>query len=207
MGGPKPLSSPGPIRHRPRMTPSLTDTLCTRCGLCCDGSLFADVELVGQREVTRLEILGLDIEDDGGKNALLLQPCAVLRRRRCGIYAHRPTCCRTFECRLLQDVRRGEVSVARAAERIADVVERIRHVEGLLAQLGRRATRLPLKERCAEALAGEPGRTQQHKRARAKLEAAMITVEELIRKRFLGGEGRAAGGADRRGPSSSRPSP
>ena len=40
------------------MTASLTDTLCTKCGLCCDGTLFADVELSSSAEVTGLEILG-----------------------------------------------------------------------------------------------------------------------------------------------------
>ena len=64
------------------MTPSLTDTLCTRCGLCCDGSLFADVELASRREATGLEVLGLDIEDDGANTALLLQPCRALVGRR-----------------------------------------------------------------------------------------------------------------------------
>ena len=46
------------------MKPSLTDTLCTRCGLCCDGSLFADVELASRDEASALEVMGLDIEDD-----------------------------------------------------------------------------------------------------------------------------------------------
>ena len=43
------------------MSPLLTDTLCTNCGLCCDGTLFADVELVGQAEIARLrsELEGL----------------------------------------------------------------------------------------------------------------------------------------------------
>jgi hypothetical protein len=41
------------------MKPSLTDTLCTRCGLCCDGSLFADVELASGGEASALEVMGL----------------------------------------------------------------------------------------------------------------------------------------------------
>ena len=46
---------------------SLTDTLCTRCGLCCDGSSFADVELAGPAESAGLEVMGLEIaEDDAG---------------------------------------------------------------------------------------------------------------------------------------------
>ena len=131
------------------MTPSLTDTLCTRCGLCCDGSLFADVELASRREATGLEILGLDVEYDDGdaKMGLLSQPCRALVGRRCAIYAHRPACCRSFECRLLQDVRAGAVSVERAGEHVADALGRIQCARALLAELGQRDEHLPLAER------------------------------------------------------------
>ena len=96
------------------MEASLTDTLCTRCGLCCDGSLFADVELAGRAESTRMEVLGLLVEEHDGESELLQLPCAALCGTRCGVYAHRPKVCRTFECRLLQDTRRGVVEVKRA---------------------------------------------------------------------------------------------
>jgi uncharacterized protein len=89
--------------------------LCTRCGLCCNGSFFADVELSGTRESAPLEALGLEIEDDN----LLIQPCGALKGTRCSIYAHRPKCCRTFECLLLQRVRAGEVSIPVALRKIA----------------------------------------------------------------------------------------
>ena len=83
------------------MKPSLTDTLCTRCGLCCDGSLFADVELAGTDEASALEVMGREIEEDDDDRGLLLQPCAALKGKRCSLYPHRPDCCRAFECRLL----------------------------------------------------------------------------------------------------------
>ena len=173
-----------------RVEPSLTDTLCTRCGLCCDGSLFAEVELSGPAEATGLEILGLEIEDGDATHPLLQQPCTALQGRLCGIYPHRPECCRTFECRLLQGVRRGAVSIERAGEHIAEAHQRIARVTGLLAQLGRRDPRLPLKERCAEALAREPSANPALNRQRAELEAAMAAVERWIRRRFMGGTAR-----------------
>ena len=37
--------------------------LCTRCGLCCDGSLFADVELRDEGESVAVEAMGLEVED------------------------------------------------------------------------------------------------------------------------------------------------
>ena len=167
------------------MNPSLTDTLCTRCGLCCDGSLFADVEL-GQAEARRLEIMGLEVDDNESGAGLLSQPCAALQGRRCGIYAHRPNCCRTFECQLLQDAQRGAVTVEKATELIAEALKRIQRVRDLLAEWGAGDVRLPLKERCAEALAGEAGAARENQRKRAALEAAMSAVETMIWRTFLG---------------------
>jgi len=164
------------------MSSSLTDALCTRCGLCCDGSLFADVELAGRAEATRLEVMGLEIEDDGGRHALLIQPCRALDGTRCSVYAHRPRCCRSFECRLLKDAQNGAVSSARAVEQIDETRHRIERVKRLLAAWGPVDRNLPLREACAEALAGSRGTRKQ----RAQLEAAMAEVDAILRRTFLG---------------------
>ena|ERR1041385_8327416 len=170
------------------MKRSLTDTLCTRCGLCCDGSLFADVELANTDEASALEIMGLEIEDaDGDDGALLLQPCRALKGKRCSIYPHRPDCCRTFECRLLQEAKRGAVGVEQAKEKIAEALSRIERVKELIGQLGQGYERLPLKARCVEALARteEVAADPALKRKRADLQAAMTSVESLLQETFL----------------------
>jgi len=171
------------------MKPSLTNTLCTRCGLCCDGSLFADVELANAAEASALEVMGLEIEDaDEDDGGLLVQPCGALRGKRCSVYPHRPDCCRTFACRLLQEVERGIVGVERAKEKIAEALNRIERVKELAGQLGTGNERLPLKERCMEALAlSEASAIPAMNRKRAELEAAMTSVERLIQTTFLGG--------------------
>jgi Fe-S-cluster containining protein len=172
------------------MNPNLIDTLCTRCGLCCDGSLFADVELASRDEASTLEIMGLEIEDaDDDEVGFLLQPCGALKGKRCSLYAHRPDCCRTFECRLLQEVQRGAVSVDRAQAKISDVVRRIERVQQLIAEFGAGEERLPLKERCSEALARaeESKAKPRMNRKRAELQAAMAAVERMIQKTFLKG--------------------
>jgi hypothetical protein len=168
------------------MPPSLTDVLCTRCGLCCDGSLFADVELAGRAEATRLEVLGLDIDDDG-EGVSLLQPCAALSRRRCGIYVHRPECCRTFECQLLQDVREGAMTVDRALRLIADTHAQLRRLKRLLGPPARDDGRMPLSERCAAALAVAGTADPRKQRRCDRLAAALSDVERSIRRTFLGG--------------------
>ena len=170
------------------MKPILTDILCTQCGLCCDGSLFADVELAGRTEASGLEVMGLEIEeDDDGAAELLLQPCRALQGKRCGIYPHRPECCRTFECRLLQNVRSGAVDVIQAREKIAVALQRIERIKELIVQLRPGNEHLPLKERCAEALVFSEGAASNPEiaRQRDELEAAMIAVENLIQETFL----------------------
>ena len=171
------------------MKPSLTDILCTRCGLCCDGSLFADVELASTGETSALEVMGLEIEDtDADDGALLLQPCRALKGTRCSIYPHRPDCCRTFECRLLQKVRRGGVTVEQAKEKIAEALQRVQRIKELILQLGQSNERLPLKERCQEALAlSEESPDPEMNRKRDELESAMTSLESLIEATFLGG--------------------
>jgi Fe-S-cluster containining protein len=94
---------------------TVEEILCTNCGLCCDGSLFADVELSGSRESALMEIFGLEIDAD---EHILLQPCAAQKNKRCSIYQFRPKCCRTFECALLQRVKNGSLTLAEAQTKI-----------------------------------------------------------------------------------------
>ena len=168
------------------MDPDLTNTLCTGCGLCCDGSLFADVELTGSREAAGLEVMGLEIEEAAAGGELLLQPCRALQGKRCSIYAHRPECCRTFECRLLQDVPCGRVDTTQAQARIAEVSKQIARVRELSAELGQSNGRLPLKELCMEALTSDAQAISAWNRKRARLECLIASVEESIQQRFLG---------------------
>jgi len=171
------------------MKPNLTNALCLRCGLCCDGSLFADAELAG-RESTALDILGLEIEDaDPGEPAVLLQPCAAFKGKQCSIDPHRASCCRTFECRLLKQVEGGAMSNQQAKEKIADALKEVGRVKALMAQLGLRDERLPLKERLSEALILLSDITDdpQTNRKRADAKIAITRVENLLQQTFLNG--------------------
>ena len=164
----------------------MSSELCTRCGLCCDGTLFGDVELTGRREATRLEGLGLDVDADDADVELLALPCAGLRGRRCGVYPHRPRCCRTFECRLLQEAQRGEISVEGALGRIGDAVAQVRQVTTLLTGLEPRPRlRLPLAERVADALEVVPGAPSTHARRQRQLATAMAALTRTIGTTFL----------------------
>jgi hypothetical protein len=174
---------------------SPTAALCTRCGLCCDGTLLADVELAGRAEATRMELLGLRVDDDADR-ALMLLPCTGLAGSRCTVYAHRPRSCRAFECRLLRDVRRGTVSLARGLRIVAATRARIARVDALLARLGRSDSALPLHERVAEALAGASGGTAAAG-VRAEISHRMLALRRAIGASFLGGAGHGARRAGR----------
>ena len=164
----------------------LIDTLCTRCGLCCDGTLFGDVELTGRREAARLEALGLDVDTDDADVVLLALPCAGLRNTRCGVYAHRPQCCRTFECRLLQETVRGTVAVADALASVAEARKQVTRVKTLLgAAEPRRGVSLPLAERVAEAVAAASGTDRAAVRRRRALTTAMAALRRMIRTTLL----------------------
>src|SRR5688500_6432784 len=59
-------------------------SLCVECGLCCNGSLFSEVELASDDEGADLESVGLRIEDaDEDEPAVLMQPCGGLCGTRC----------------------------------------------------------------------------------------------------------------------------
>jgi Fe-S-cluster containining protein len=147
---------------------SVEESLCTQCGLCCDGSLFADVELASRREALRVELLGVEVEDE---ELLLVQPCSALVNQRCSVYQFRPGCCRTFECGVLQRVKNGLLEIDEAQKQIGETLRLVAWTKKLLPKSTKR---ISLKERCQEA---EPN---------AELEKASAALEGLVRKYFLG---------------------
>ncbi len=145
---------------------AIEQTLCQRCGICCDGALFSGVQLQPGDSAPALRELGLSVRKQG-KGWRLLQPCAALDGCHCRVYAERPTHCRQFRCRLLDQLRDGEVAlepalrVVRRARRLAN------QVQALLESLGETDARAPLKLRA--------------KRILAALEHPSTSREDLVR--------------------------
>lgn len=166
----------------------LTDTLCTRCGMCCNGALLGDVELTGPAEAASLELLGLAVDDDEIGAEVLPLPCAALCGTRCSIYPHRPTSCRQFECRLLRDAQAGVITVEQSLVTIRRAKAQVRRVERLLAGLETGRPTLPLSERCADAIADARGGGGDAGRRCAALESAMSALDHTMRTTFLGPE-------------------
>ena len=127
--------------------------LCPACGLCCDSTLFADVELRAGDKPARLRELGLKLVPKTRTKLAFAQPCACFDGKLCGIYADRPRRCRQFECGLLKRVQAGEMTVAQALQAIAAARKQATEVRELLRVLGQGEEAAALTHRYAAAMA------------------------------------------------------
>ena len=128
------------------------EQLCPNCGLCCNGVLFADVELQQGDNAGRLIELGMSLKKKGMKR-VFAQPCRCFDGKLCNIYANRPKRCATFECGLLKRVQSGEMSAPAALKRIADAKKLVENVRRLLRRLGDKDEQLALTKRYSRMMA------------------------------------------------------
>jgi len=160
--------------------------LCSKCGLCCNGVLFGDVELTRADNEPDLRNLGLQMEKKGQKIAFV-QPCSCLRGTLCKIYSNRPTNCRTFECRLLKQAHAGELSRLTALRAIRKARALARRVTTLLRKLEEHSEHLPLNRRYVKVLAepidlsGDPAIVKW----RGELMKAVHDLSGLLAEKFL----------------------
>jgi len=127
--------------------------LCLECGLCCNGTIFADVKLQPGDDVARLRRLGLSVfrkaspgretagMTDAGKATRsrgwsFSQPCMAYDGCECRIYGERPTYCREFECLLLKAVSAGRLKAPAALALVRKAKGRVDNVRNLLRILG-----------------------------------------------------------------------
>ena len=154
--------------------------LCPNCGLCCNGVLFADVELRKGDDAARLAELGLSLAKKGSKLAFA-QPCACFEGKLCGIYADRPKRCRTFECGLLKRVQAGGLDADAALKTIAQTKRQAEKVRVLLRQLGQNDERLAMTKRYAEAMSA-PIDLSDHESDTERRGELMLAVDELMQQ-------------------------
>ncbi len=174
--------------------------LCPNCGLCCDSTLFADVELRAADEPKRLAKLGLVVRkkedenderpgEDAGKGREKLafaQPCACFDGKLCRIYADRPTRCRLFECGLLKKVTAGRLSAAAALEKISRARTLASRVRELLGTTGRHGQKLALIKDYTRAMEQAIDLTDvADANRRGELMLAMQDLMRVLQKDFL----------------------
>ena len=169
-----------------RETDGTAERLCLSCGLCCNGVLFADVELRRGDSPEEFTALGLDLQRKGKKLAFQ-QPCRCFDGRLCNVYASRPEHCRRFQCSTLQRVSTGQTSPAVALKLIAAAKQQAQTVRQLLGELGDHQEDRPLSRRYARLMA-EPldfAAGEEAIECRAKLMLAVDTLMKMLQRDFL----------------------
>lgn len=115
------------------------EQLCLACGLCCDGSLFDNVQLGPGDDAKKLKALGLPVSVSRAQTPVthFRQPCAALcADRTCRVYADRPRQCRTFECGVFKDFQSGRITFAAARRMVQQARRQAGHIRRLLRKLG-----------------------------------------------------------------------
>lgn len=123
--------------------------LCPRCALCCDSTLFADVELRKGDDAAGLEKAGLSLQAKTVTKLAFAQPCACLAGKLCRTYASRPTQCRRFECGILKRVASGQMTTPAALKKIGEAQRLADRVRALLRQAGQGDEAMALTHRYA----------------------------------------------------------
>jgi len=160
-------------------------SLCTACGLCCNGVLFHLVRLQPGDSARGLTALGMKLRRKKGQHHFN-QPCGFLEGCRCTIYAQRPERCRLFECRQLQKVAAGESTEAEAQALIGSVLGHVTRVEALLSCAGNAKVRQPLAERYARVMAEpcDPAWDAEGYALREALRAEMTALNAILNADF-----------------------
>jgi uncharacterized protein len=162
------------------------EQLCPQCGLCCDSTLFADVELRAGDDAGRLKKLGLSLFEKKRGKLAFAQPCACFDGKWCGIYADRPKRCRTFECGLLKRVQAGEMTAPAALKKIYSAKKQADKVRGLLDQVGHNDAAAALTHRYAEAMGAPLDLSAEHSSEyRGELMLAVNDLMQLLQRDFL----------------------
>lgn len=160
--------------------------LCPNCGLCCDSTLFADVELRRGDDPERLQKLGLEIQQKTKTKLAFAQPCACFDGKFCKIYADRPTRCRLFECGLLKRVGSGKMTAGAALKKIGEAKARAQKVRELLRQCGQTDEPMALTHRYAEAMSAPVDLSNERSGdLRGELMMSVSDLMQMLEREFL----------------------
>lgn len=161
------------------------DQLCPNCGLCCDGTLFADVELRVGDNAKQLAALGLSLKKKGRVKIAFTQPCACFDGRLCKIYSDRPKRCRMFECGLLKKVNAGEMKASEALKKIAKAKVLVKKLGHLLGAFEGDDAGAALSERYATAMKRPADLASGHEDRHGELMRAYAEWMIVVQRDFL----------------------
>lgn len=153
-----------------------SESLCLKCGFCCDGTLFRKVPTLPD-ETERLRRRHLPLATDGAGFA---QPCQAYRAARCDVYEDRPTACRDFRCRLLERYAAGEASEGECLS----VIREVRALAESIRSGVPEGAALPLREILDDRLDQERIVDTEWRRKHAALLMDAKHFELLVRREF-----------------------
>ena len=159
--------------------------LCPACGLCCNGVLFADVEVGPGDDAKTLVAAGLALKKKG-RNTAFSQPCSCFDGALCRIYQARPGRCRAFECGLLKRVAAKRTSPAAALKMIARTRGQAERIREQMRQLGNHEEHLPLSQRFARIMAKpiDLGGAEELVEVRAELMLGVDALMKVLQREF-----------------------
>jgi Fe-S-cluster containining protein len=161
------------------------EQLCPNCGLCCDSTLFADVELRAGDDAKRLKQLGLALVQKTKSKLAFAQPCACFDGKFCGIYGDRPRQCRKFECGLLKRVDAKEMKAAMALKKISEAKILAGKVRRLLRSVGQDDEGLALTKRYSQAMSAPVDLSADDSELRGELMLAVNDLMRMLQRDFL----------------------
>jgi uncharacterized protein len=163
------------------------DLLCPNCGLCCDSTLFADVELRPGDNAQQVAQFGLALAQKTRRKQSFAQPCACFDGKYCRIYSERPGQCRSFECGLLKRTGGGKIKVNTALKRIWRAKKLANKVRALLRAFGQHPEQHPLSHCYSQAMSSQIdlSRGGDVAERHSQLMRAFADLMKLLNKDFL----------------------
>jgi uncharacterized protein len=126
---------------------STSFSLCTSCGLCCNGSLFERVYLQPADDLKTIHRSPIKLKGHS-PHQYFKQPCQCLNSARaCTAYANRPLRCRLFSCKILIKLTANDILYSDAALMIDSIVKQTQDFLDLMALLGCNDNHKPLAVR------------------------------------------------------------
>lgn len=159
--------------------------ICGACGLCCDGTLFADVRLREEDDPKDLLTLGFKLKRRKGYY-FFKQPCQAKTEGECQIYENRPSRCRAFECRQLLDLKDEQITEDSVLEVIRSTRDLTSQIDELLTQAGDDRKNRSLMQRF-EHVMSEPvdlSEGDEPFQIRGELNGLMEELDEVLNENF-----------------------
>lgn len=160
-------------------------SICVGCGLCCDGTMYSTVDMVGEDRADVLTQAGITLSTRENTQ-LFRQPCAAFSSGCCSVYANRPRVCQRYRCYLLRRHEVGEVAYDDASALIArtiDLRNRVRVELGNFVE-SRQPQSLNELYRLALAKLGAEPNGAAARRQHAPLLMSVVALRAILKREF-----------------------